>query len=127
MGIAVGNDLTGIASPLQVVPYAGARAAALLIADLAAHHCAGCIVVGLPTNADGELTPACARSEALADHLRQLELRVELQPEYLSTNEARRRARVAGLDRGKPVDHLAAQVLLEDFLAVRSTQGRRQE
>jgi RNase H-fold protein (predicted Holliday junction resolvase) len=74
-------------------------------------------VVGLPTTADGAETPACRRSHALADALRERGLEVELQPEHLSSNEARRRARDAGLDRAQAVDHLAAAVILEDFLS----------
>jgi len=124
MGIAVGDNLTAVVTPLSVLPYDGARAAARQIAELAKIHRADCIVIGLPTNEDGERTAACARSEALATHLRELDLAVELQPEFLSTNEARRRARAAGLGRGKPVDHFAAQVVLEEFLAVRVNQGK---
>jgi len=41
---------------------------------------------------------------------------VVLAPEYLSTNEAQRRAREAGIPRGRPIDHLAAAVLLEDYM-----------
>jgi hypothetical protein len=47
---------------------------------------------------------------------------VALQPELLSTREARLRAREAGLPAGRPVDHLAAQIILEDHLA---EPGRR--
>jgi len=42
---------------------------------------------------------------------------VALQPEFLSTREARQRAREAGLPPDRPVDHLAAQVILEEHLA----------
>jgi RNase H-fold protein (predicted Holliday junction resolvase) len=46
-------------------------------------------------------------------------LEVVLQPELLSTREARRRAREAGLPPDRPVDHVAAQIILEDHLAAR--------
>ena len=59
-----------------------------------------------------------------AGHLRELGMEVELQPEYLSTNEARRRASSAGLSRDQPVDHVAAQIILEDFLAIRVRRRR---
>jgi len=98
------------------VAYAGAEAAAGVIADHAQRFGAEWVVVGLPTDASGEETPACRRSHALASRLSARGLRVAMQREYLSTNEARRRAREAGLPPGRPVDHVAAQVVLEEYL-----------
>jgi RNase H-fold protein (predicted Holliday junction resolvase) len=102
--------------PLVVLAYAGTKAAADVIAGYARQYGAEWVVVGLPTDAHGEETPACRRSHALASSLQELGLRVGLQPEYLTTNEARRRARDAGLPPGRPVDHVAAQVVLEEYL-----------
>ena len=124
LGLAVGDDRTGIVSPLTVVDYRGVAAAAEIIRVHAERHGVDCLVVGLPTTANGEPTPACRRSQALADALSSGGHRVELQPEYLSTNEARRRARDAGQPPGRPVDHFAAQVLLEEFLATRQAPDR---
>jgi len=118
MGLAVGDDITGVVSPLAVVAYTGAAAAVDVIADHARRYDAEWVVVGLPTNASGEETPACRRSHALASRLSARGFRVALQREYLSTNEARRRAREAGLAPGRPVDHVAAQVVLEEYLGV---------
>jgi putative transcription antitermination factor YqgF len=124
MGLAIGDDISGVASPLRIVPYAGVAAAAELIRTVAEELAAELVVVGLPTDADGRRTPACARSEALAASLIRLGMPVELQSEFLTTNEARRRARALGLAARAPVDHLAAQVLLEEFLAARGgTRG----
>jgi putative Holliday junction resolvase len=122
LGLAVADDTTGIVTPLEVIPYRGVSAAAADIAARARRHDAQQVVVGLPTTADGEPTPACRRSHALAHALRDLGLDTVLQPEYLSTNEARRRAREAGLPSGRPLDHLAAQIVLEEHL---STRGPR--
>ena len=82
----------------------------------------GVVVVGLPTDVDGRDTPACRRSRALACAVEELGIEVELQPEVLTTDEARRRARTVGRRREAPVDDLAAQVMLEEFL---SATGRR--
>lgn len=117
MGLALGDDTTGIASPLEVVAYPGVARAAALIVERCRRHGADAVVIGLPTNADGDTTPACRRSEALAEAVAALGLTVELQGEYLSSREARQRAREAGLGRDRPVDDIAAQVLLEEFLA----------
>jgi len=124
IGLAVGDDCTGVVSPLEVVAYDGAAAAAELIADTAERFAAACVVVGLPTLADGSIGPAARRSHVLADHLRTLGVEVVLQSEFLSTHEARRRARAVGRPRSAWVDDLAAQVVLEEFLATRESVSR---
>lgn len=116
MGLAIGNDVTGTASPLEVLPYGGVDEAARQILRIAREQGATVLVLGLPTDVEGQETPACARSRALAAALEALGCTVKLQREYLSSNEARRRARELGFGRREPVDHLAAQVLLEEFL-----------
>ncbi len=122
LGLAVGDDATGVATPLEVVPYRGVQAAAEMLVAAARRHGAERVVIGLPTRADGTETPACRRSHAVAAAVAELGLEVRLQPEYLSTDEARRRARAAGLPGDRPVDHLAAQVIVEDHL---QSNGRR--
>jgi putative Holliday junction resolvase len=117
IGLAVGDDSTGVVSPLEIVAYDGVAAAAQLIADAARRIAAGCVVVGLPTLADGSTGTAARRSHLLAEHLRTMGVEVQLQSEFLTTDEARRRAREAGRPRSGRVDDLAAQVLLEEFLA----------
>jgi len=119
LGLALADSETGIATPLEVIDYRGADASAADIAAVAEARATGRVVVGLPTDVDGAETPACRRSHALAEALRARGLDVALQPEHLSSNEARRRAREAGLDPRRPVDHFAALVILEDYLARR--------
>jgi putative transcription antitermination factor YqgF len=116
MGLAVADDATGVVTPLRVVAYTGVRHAARTIQSFAVKQRTDRVVVGLPCGADGTPTPACRRSQALARELATLGLDVALQSEYLSTNEARRRARSAGLAAHQAIDHLAAQVILEEYL-----------
>ncbi|MCP4895553.1 MAG: Holliday junction resolvase RuvX [bacterium] len=116
-GVARGDDDTGFATPLEVVEYRTLRAAATTIAEKAKSVGAAGVVIGLPTNADGEETDACARSRALAREIEAHGITTHFQPEYLSTNEARRRARQAGRRKGQPVDDLAAQVILEEYFS----------
>lgn len=117
MGLAVGDDQTGFVSPLEVVASEGTAAVAELIVDTAARVGASLVVIGVPTLADGSSGPAARRSELLAQMVRELGVEVVLQSEYLTTHEARRRARSAGRPAGGPVDDLAAQIILEDYLA----------
>jgi putative transcription antitermination factor YqgF len=119
MGLAVGDDTTGVVSPLDVVAYRNAESAARLIATTAAETGALRVVLGLPTLADGTRGPACRRSEELAAALDGLGIAVTFQAEFLTTDEARRRARSAGRPARQPIDDIAAQVLLEEFLATR--------
>ena len=117
LGLAVADAQTGLASPLEVLAHRGLEAAARSIAEIAREHGAERVVIGLPTDAEGRETPACARSHALARELARLGVATELQPEHLSSHEARRRARAAGRAAARPVDDLAAQVIAEDWLA----------
>ena len=117
VGLAIGDDESGVVSPVAIFPYRGVDGTAKLLVDEATRQGAGVIVIGLPTNSDGEETTACRRSRALASAVRALGSRAALQPEYLSSREATDRARARGRHRDSGIDDLAAAVILEDFLA----------
>lgn len=119
LGLALGDDLTGFATPLEVARYQGSIEAARLIVEAMGEYGAEIVVIGLPTAADGSQTPACARSLALAQALSELGVETVLQPEFLTTNEARRRAKSSNRRSDQPVDDIAAQVILEEYLANR--------
>lgn len=118
-GLATGDDLSGVVTPLEVAAYRGRESVVRMVTELLGRHAAELVVIGLPTNADGDETPACARSHALARALAESGIAVALQPEFLSSNEARRRARAGGRGSAAPVDDLAACVILEDFFSTR--------
>ncbi|MEJ2582184.1 MAG: Holliday junction resolvase RuvX [Acidobacteriota bacterium] len=120
MGFAAGDDVTGVVSPLEVAPFRNTKDAVCLILELARKINAACIVVGLPIGVDGTRGPACLRSEKLAAELTAQGIEVALQGEYLSTDDARRRARSVGRPARSPVDDIAAQILLEEYLAIRA-------
>ena len=126
LGLALGDDLTGFAIPLEVVPYEGSVHATLLIVEAMDEYGAEIVVIGLPTSSDGSQTPACARSLALAGALADLGVETALQSEFLTTNEARRRAKSSNRKSGQPVDDIAAQVILEEYLAGRPVQDASQ-
>ncbi len=119
MGLAIGDDTTGVTSPLDIVPYVGVDRAAQQLAELASKVGAERVVLGLPTLEDGSRGPASRRTDRLAEALEALGVEVALQSEFLSTDEARRRARAAGRSPRQPVDDIAAQVILEEHLATR--------
>jgi len=117
IGLAVGDDATGVTSPLDIVPYEGVVRAAQRIAAMASKIGAERVVLGLPTLENGTRGPASRRTDRLAQALAVLGVEVAFQSEFLSTDEARRRASAAGRSSRQPVDDIAAQVLLEEHLA----------
>ena len=125
IGLAIGDDDSGVASPYGIEPYEGIESTARRIAELAMQVNATQVVLGLPTIEDGSRGPAARRTDHLAVALEEMGVEVDLQPEYLTTDEARRRARAAGRPTRHPVDDIAAQVLLEEYLASRRRAGNR--
>lgn len=123
LGLALGEDVTGLVAPLEVVPYESRDQAARHIAAVMEKFGAEGVVIGLPTNAEGAQTPACARTHALAAALDALGIEAAVQNEHLTTNEARRRARSSGRRSSQPVDDIAAQVILEEYFEGRRTHG----
>ena len=81
MGLAVGDDQTGVVSPLEVVSYGGTTAGAQIIAETMIRVGAARAIIGLPALADGSLGPAARRTELLADAVRSLGIEVEVQPD----------------------------------------------
>jgi len=120
-GLALGDDQTGLVIPIGIHPFQGIETTAAWLRCEAQKRAADKLVLGLPTSEEGEETPACRRTRALADALVELGSDVALQAEFLSTHDARGRARDIGRARGAPVDDLAAQIILEDYLANSAT------
>ena len=121
LGLAVADDAGDVASPFAVVAYGGVAAAARMIAETADEVGAARVVIGLPTLEDGSEAPGGRRSRLLAEALYALGVEVDLQSEFLTTAEARRRARDAGRRPECAIDDIAAQVILEEFLEGRRT------
>jgi putative Holliday junction resolvase len=90
------------------------------VAALVEEHAATLVVVGLPLSMSGEQGSAAVKAESFAGALRSiLAVPVELQDERLSTVEAERGLRDAGVtgrERRKVVDRTAATVILQAWL-----------
>ena len=124
-GLAVGDDETGSAFPLEVVerPMSGANAGGALlesIASAAKAQGANAVVVGLPLNMDGsEGTPA-KRVRAFASRIgARTGLPVAFQDERLTSAEAEWSLAGTGLthkQKKERRDALAAAAILRDFL-----------
>lgn len=116
IGVAVGQTVTGTASPLGVVAVRNRRPDWGAIAKLVGDWGPEALVVGLPVNMDGsphELEPAVLRfRRQLAGRFR---LPVDTVDERLSSFEAARRRRGAPGSEAA-LDAVAAQVILESWL-----------
>ena len=119
IGVALSDDDRRMAVPLGTI-HTGAPADLQAVAKLVDEHAATTVVVGLPLSMSGERGSAAAKADAFAEALRSsLVVPVELQDERLSTVEAERGLREAGVtgrERRKVVDRTAATVILQAWL-----------
>jgi putative Holliday junction resolvase len=117
VGLAVGDEETGMAFPRSTVPAVGA---AEVIARLAEDEGTGRVVVGLPLNMDGSEGPQAAAARGFGYELTQLGLEVAFSDERLTTWEAGERSRAADRPRSaNAIDSAAAALILEQFFADR--------
>ena len=123
IGLAISDPDRRVALPAGTIRVAGGvedlKAVARAVADRGATE----VVVGHPLQLSGESGASARRAEELADGLRaMLRIPVHLQDERLSTVQAERELREAGVGgrrRRDVVDQAAATVILEAFLAGR--------
>lgn len=126
VGFALTDEEERLAVPsgfAQVRNLEEALAAVIAKADAEG---AGVIVLGHPINMSGRPGPKSREAEAFRDMLIEAGRVVELWDERLTTSEATRLLKDAGLNRKqrKPlVDANAAQRLLESFVACRKRRG----
>lgn len=119
IGVAISDDDRRLAVPLGNV-RTGAPADLKAVAALVRDHDVTAIVVGHPRSMSGASGPAAAKAERFAEALASgVDVPVELQDERLSTVEAERALRgagVAGRERRQVVDRTAATVILQAWL-----------
>lgn len=120
IGVALSDPDRRVAVPIGTVHVGRPPGELKAIANLVADHGAGLVVVGLPLRMDGSRGDRAVQAEAFAATLRQvLEVPVELFDERLTTVEAERGLREAGVHgrrRRAVVDAAAARVLLQGWL-----------
>lgn len=119
IGVAVSDDERRMAVPVGTI-HTGAPADLKAVAKLVDEHAATLVVIGLPLSMSGERGAAAVKADAFADALRAfLPVPVEMQDERLSTVEAERGLREAGVtgrERRNVVDRTAATVILQAWL-----------
>ena len=122
-GLAVGDDETGQAGPVDVITTGDPGDLLRGIRQAIDAYDPEALVVGLPLNADGTAGPAAKKAEALARLLEQhTGLTVHRADERLTSYAADQQMSQTGLTHGQKKDRrdaLAAAAILRDFLARR--------
>lgn len=123
IGVAVGQDVTGSASPLGVVANRDGGIDHAAIATLIDEWRPAGIVVGMPSNADGSRSDIQDAVDDFIDELARYEIPVETVDERYTSIEAEavlKRARAAG-SRGRiskqMIDSAAAVFIAERYLS----------
>ena len=123
IGVALSDALGLTAQPLNVIDRQAGGAEAL-VAALVAEHQAERVIVGLPLTLRGEQGPQAAKVTAFADRLRRrTAVPVQLLDERLTTAQGQRVLRETGAKRrGRILDRIAAQLILQHYLDTQHAQ-----
>ncbi|PIR47573.1 Holliday junction resolvase RuvX [Candidatus Uhrbacteria bacterium CG10_big_fil_rev_8_21_14_0_10_50_16] len=114
LGFALGEPVTGMAVPLDVVELNG-QDPVQLVADMVREDGYDFIVMGEARTADGEATPMSERAAAFAKELQDATgVTVALVNEHLTSRASDTLAEEAG--RSRHDDALAAMLIVQEFL-----------
>jgi putative Holliday junction resolvase len=120
IGVAITDPARRLAVPIGTVQVGRPPGEMRAIADLVAAHGVTLVIVGEPVSLDGRRRARADHAASFAAALRAfLEVPVVLQDERLSTVEAERGLREAGMSarrRRSVIDAAAAQVILQAWL-----------
>lgn len=129
VGLAVSDELGLIASPLRLEkvynPEQALERVLLAIKDVGA----GRVILGLPRQLDGREGKQAKICRTFAEKLAAAGVTVELWDERLTSAEAERALKSAGLSRRQRNQHqdaVAAQRLLESWLGAQAARRRRE-
>ena len=131
MGLAVSDELGITAQGLATLERSSLRKDVEHIRLLATQYNVQKVVVGNPIGHSGGATSMSEKASAFAEKLRsRLECPVELWDERLTSAEANRMLRSAGLSIGKrqrAVDRVSAVLLLQNYLDYHANRLARQD
>jgi putative Holliday junction resolvase len=111
IGLAVGQSITGTASPVVVVNARDGKPDWNAVDAIVREWQPGLFVVGLPLNMDGTESDMSVRAEKFARRLAgRYNIPAKTSDERLTSREAREMS-----DDDAPVDAIAAQLILESY------------
>ena len=127
IGVAISDPDRHLAVPLGTVQVGRPPGEMRAVADLVREHDVTLVVIGEPLSLDGVRRARATHAANFAEALRaMLTVPVALHDERLSTVEAERSLRTAGVTgarRRSVVDAVAAQVILQSWLDANRSQG----
>jgi putative holliday junction resolvase len=115
IGLAISDETGAVARPLQIVVHVSREKDAETVARIVRDTDSTLIVVGLPTDSEGEIGPRARKVQRWADAVGQAAaVPIEFWDETFSSQavEASRRKR----KRDEPIDAHAAAVILQSYL-----------
>jgi putative Holliday junction resolvase len=120
IGVAISDEARRVAVAFGTIHVGRPPGELRAVSDIVREHDVRTVVVGLPLSLGGGRGPRSAHAEAFAEGLRAIvSVPVVLQDERLTTVEAERGLRAAGIpgrDRRAVVDAEAARILLQAWL-----------
>ena len=121
-GLALGDDVTGIVSPIEVLDLQNERLIAA-VGKLMRKYEPDAVVIGLPLNMDGTEGPQVKKVRLFSDKIcHAFQIPLFFQDERLSSSAAEEKLAQRGLTHGGKKtrrDALAACEFLDDFLKAR--------
>ncbi|MFK7829994.1 MAG: Holliday junction resolvase RuvX [Congregibacter sp.] len=120
IGVAVGNALLSTTQPLAILRARDGQPNWSDVSDLCSEWKPDLLLVGDPLNMDGSVSELAQRARKFARRLEgRLGLSVEMVDERLSSFDVKQRQRELGHSGNynrQPVDSLAAELILQDWL-----------
>jgi putative holliday junction resolvase len=127
IGLALSDESGLTAEPLAVVCRINRRKDLQQLREICREHNVSHVIVGQPLRLSGELSEMAIEAKAFAKRLAgAVDLTVELVDERLTSWEARQtmaRIKPAARRKGEPLDHVAAAVLLRDYLGRKRSEA----
>jgi putative Holliday junction resolvase len=124
IGLALSDELGATAQPLLTIVRTNRRELIRRLREICVKHKVAHIVVGHPLHMTGEAGEMAAEAASFATRLsKELKIETKLVDERLTTWEARQTmTETESRRKDKPIDAIAAAILLRDYLASRSKE-----
>lgn len=119
VGLALGDSEARLTTPLRTLRRSSRRDDVAAIGRVCAGEGVETLVVGLPRNMDGSLGAQARRTLAFAEALHTLGLPIVFGDERLSSAAAEEYVTASRGRRPRPgerIDHVAAAIILQDYL-----------
>jgi putative Holliday junction resolvase len=118
IGLAISDPLRKIAGPLAVIEHISRQLDSARIAQFAMDNNVGLIIIGCPTDIDGNIGPQGRKSQKLLNAIQmQIDLPMVLWDESGSSEVAKQLIPFYGRGKShKPNDDLAAVAILQNYL-----------